>query len=94
MEEFLKGTFAGGGIFDEPAKVQFKPRPQPKEGPSLEDLIRRQAAGQQRTEVNKVVQGDAKKLARIKKLEALANDPAASEGEKVTARAMIKKLRG
>ena len=95
MDDFLKGTFTSGGIFEEPAKIKFKPRPQPKEGPSLEDLIRRQAAGhQQRTEVNKAIQGDLKKQEKIKKLEALIADPGASEGEKTTARAIIKKLRG
>ena len=87
--DFMAGTFTSGGIFDEPAKVTFKDPPK-KEGPSLEELINRQI------KQGAAVAGPAmdKKIAdRIKKLEALANDPGATAAERHTAREMALKLR-
>lgn len=93
LEDFLNGTFTGGGIFDEPLKVKLGKL---DAGPSF-DFILKQILGEDRKDNVKettAVGLTAKKKETIKKLEALAADPGATEGERNSARAAIQRVRG
>jgi hypothetical protein len=71
----------GGGIFDTAARVAFKEKSKPAPKIKVPGVKGPQVLTD-------------KELARIKKLEALAADPGASEGEKATAREKIRRIKG
>lgn len=91
LEDFLNGTFTGGGIFDEPLKVKLGNL---GAGPSFDFILKQILGEQAKDDDNTATAITAKNREKIIKLEALAADPGATEGEKASARAAILRIRG
>ena len=93
MDDFLRGTFTSGGIFDKPADVKLNvPKPEQQKGPKLEDFIKQRVDPKPAKPAE--LTADKRKEAKLKKLQAVADDVRAPQAERDSALRMIKKLRG